>query len=100
MKSFYEGHSWTIVVEGFNHMIDTLAGKTEELIIMESDPNMLTWLHEWKRQMVDKVDSSFELWEDDDDIEHDCDDAPTITNMLQVPFSAQDIESTDPIQEL
>jgi hypothetical protein len=46
MKPFYEDRSSTIAIEGFSHMIDTLVGKTEELIIMESDPNMLSWLHE------------------------------------------------------
>lgn len=50
--------------------------------------------------MVDKVNSTFKLWEDDDDIEHDCDDAPTLTNMLQAPLSTQDTESIDPIHEL
>ena len=34
-------------------MIDTLAGKTKELIIMESDPSMMSWLQEWKRQTID-----------------------------------------------
>jgi hypothetical protein len=43
---------------------------------------MLTWLYEWKWQMVDKVDLAFELWKDDDDVEFDCEDALTSTNML------------------
>jgi hypothetical protein len=34
-------------------MIDSLAGKTRELIIMESDPDMMNWLQEWKQQTVD-----------------------------------------------
>ena len=48
------------------HMIDTLVGKTKELIIMESDPGMMSWLQVWKRQMVDiEVESRFDLWEDE-----------------------------------
>jgi hypothetical protein len=34
-------------------MIDTLVRKTKELIIMESDLGMMSWLQEWKRQTVD-----------------------------------------------
>ena len=42
MNLFYEDHLWTIAIELFNHMIDTLTNKTEELIIIESDPSILT----------------------------------------------------------
>jgi hypothetical protein len=48
VKSFYQPDSWAIAAHGFSHMIDTLAGKTQQLILMESDPDMLTWLQEWK----------------------------------------------------
>jgi hypothetical protein len=53
MRPFYENDSWTLAVQGCTHMIDSLAGKTRELIIMESDPDMMNWLQEWKQQTVD-----------------------------------------------
>jgi hypothetical protein len=66
IKPFYEPHSWTIAAQGYSHMIDTLAGKTQQLILLESDPSMVIWLQEWKRQVIDKEeDSTFELWEED-----------------------------------
>ena len=50
-------------------MIDTLAGKTQNLIIIESNQDILTWLQEWKHMVVDKqATSSFALWQDE--IEH------------------------------
>jgi hypothetical protein len=53
-------------------MIDTLTGKTQELIIMESDPSMMSWLQEWKRQTVDmEPDNKFELWEDEKEASED-----------------------------
>jgi hypothetical protein len=53
-------------MQGCIHMIDTLAGKIKELIIMKSDPSMMSWLQEWKRQTVDmEVESRFDLWEDE-----------------------------------
>jgi hypothetical protein len=42
-------------------MIDTLAGKIEEFIIIEINLNMLTWFQEWKRQVNEKEDTTFEL---------------------------------------
>jgi hypothetical protein len=42
MKLFYEDCSWIIVLEVYNHMLDTLANKIEEFISMKSNPNMLT----------------------------------------------------------
>ena len=44
LKPFYEANSWTIAIEGYSHMVDTLAGKIQDLIIMESNQDMLTWL--------------------------------------------------------
>jgi hypothetical protein len=53
-------------------MIDTLTGKTQELIIMESDPSMMSWLQEWKRQTVDmEPENRFELWEDEKEASED-----------------------------
>jgi hypothetical protein len=53
-------------------MIDTLTGKTQELIIMESDPSMMSWLQEWKRQIVDmEHENKFELWEDEKEASED-----------------------------
>ena len=47
-------------------MVDTFVGKTQDLIIMESNQDMLTWLQEWKRIVVDKdATISFALWEDE-----------------------------------
>ena len=47
-------------------MIDTLTSKTQELIIMERDPSMMSWLQEWKRQTVDmEPRNKFELQEDE-----------------------------------
>jgi hypothetical protein len=49
-------------------MIDTLTWKTKELIIMESDPGMMSWLQEWKRQILNMVaENRFELWEDENE---------------------------------
>ena len=58
LKSFYEAKLWTIVVESYSHMVDTLVGKTQDLIIMESNQDMLTWLQEWKHTVVDKQATS------------------------------------------
>jgi hypothetical protein len=45
-------------------MIDTLIGKIQELIIMESNPSMMSWLQEWKYQTMDmEPENMFELWE-------------------------------------
>ena len=44
MRFFYNINSSTLIVQGCTHMIDSLAGKTKELIIMKSDPGMMSWL--------------------------------------------------------
>jgi hypothetical protein len=41
MKPFYERHSWAIATQNYSYMIDTLANKTNQLVPMKSDPNML-----------------------------------------------------------
>jgi hypothetical protein len=44
-------------------MINTLTSKIEELLILESDPSMMNWLQEWKRQTLDmEAENKFELW--------------------------------------
>jgi hypothetical protein len=66
MRPFYNNESWILAVQGCTHMIGTLSGKTQELIIMESNPNMMSWLQEWKCQTVDmEPENKFELWEDE-----------------------------------
>jgi hypothetical protein len=72
MRPFYNNESWTIAVQGYTHMSDTLTSKTQELIIMESDPSMMSWLQEWKRQTVDmEPENKFELWEDEKEASKD-----------------------------
>jgi hypothetical protein len=72
MRPFYNNESWTIAVQGYTHMSDTLTSKTQELIIMESDPSMMSWLQEWKRQTVDmEPENKFELWEDEKEASED-----------------------------
>jgi hypothetical protein len=67
-------------------MIDSLAGKTRELIIMESDPNMMSWLQEWKRQTVDmETENRFELWEDEKEVSEDLENE----SLLHLANSAQ-----------
>jgi hypothetical protein len=46
MRPFYINDSWTLAVQGYIYIIDTLTGKTQELIIMESDPSIMSWLQE------------------------------------------------------
>ena len=49
IKSFYESHSWIIVIQGFSHIIDTLVTNIHQLVLIESDHGMLTWLQGWKQ---------------------------------------------------
>ena len=61
MRPFYDTNSSILAVQDCTHIIDTFAGKTKELIIMESDPAMISWLQEWKQQIVDMaVENKFE----------------------------------------
>jgi hypothetical protein len=86
MRPFYENDSWTLAVQGCMHMIDSLAGKTRELIIMESDPNMMSWLQEWKRQTVDmETENSFKLWDDEKEVSEDLENE----SLLHLANSAQ-----------
>jgi hypothetical protein len=42
-------------------MIDTLVGKTRELIIMKDDLGMMSWFLEWKHQNLDiETENRFE----------------------------------------
>jgi hypothetical protein len=68
-------------------MIDTFAGKTKELIIMESDPNIMSWLQDWKRQTLDmEVENKFKLWKDENEVDEDlqADERPS-ESLLQLP---------------
>lgn len=66
IESFYQPDSWAIAAQSFSHMNDTLAIKTQQLILMESDHGLLIWLQEWKREVIDKEDGTkFILWEEE-----------------------------------
>jgi hypothetical protein len=62
LRTFYRTDSWTLVVQGCTYMIDTLADKTRELILLVSNPGIMSWLEEWKRQTLDmEVENKLEL---------------------------------------
>ena len=46
IRSFHNTELWILVVQSYMHMIDTLTGKTNKLIIKENGPGMICWLKE------------------------------------------------------
>jgi hypothetical protein len=67
ISSYYQSNSWVIIGYGILHMIHTLAGKTPQLVLFESDQNMGVWLRKWKKQKINGVqpeDGEEELWKD------------------------------------
>jgi hypothetical protein len=55
ISSYYQSNSWVIIRHGISHMIHTLAGKTPQLMLFESDQNMGVWLQKWKKEKVDGI---------------------------------------------
>jgi hypothetical protein len=70
ISSYYQSDSWIIIGYEILHMIHTLAGKTPQLVLFESDQNMGVWLRKWKKKKVDGVqleDGEEELWKDQEE---------------------------------
>jgi hypothetical protein len=70
ISSYYQSNSWVIIGHGISHMIHTLAGKTPQLVLFESDQNMGVWLRKWKKEKIDGVqpeDGEEELWKDQEE---------------------------------
>ena len=75
-------------------MIDTLARKTKELIIMEIDLGIMSWLQEWKWQTIDMdVESRFNLWKDKNQ------DSKDVLNSGRPAHGVLHIPSVTPVQE-
>jgi hypothetical protein len=73
ISSYYQSN-WIIIGHGISHMIYTLARKTPQLVLFESDQNMGIWLRKWKKEKIDGLqpeDGEEELWKDQEEDSND-----------------------------